>query len=83
MLCLQTFHTFPNINRHNNKFGIQVVDDNNNDIPMCVIKLKEGCYEIKDIQHQFTEQLDVYNRKNDADLKFEISVNPIMISDQT
>lgn len=78
LLCLQTFNSFPNINENNNKFAIQVVDNNNNnDHMMCFIKLEEGCYEIEDIKRQVKEQIDVYNRKFNKELTFDISVNPI------
>jgi len=38
LLGLQTFNSFPNINKDNNKFAIQVVDhNNNNDRMWCYI----------------------------------------------
>jgi len=77
LLCLQTFNSFPNINKNNNKFAIQAIDNNgNNDLMMCYIKLEEGCYEIKDIKQRVKEQIDEYNSKYGTALKFDISVDP-------
>ncbi|KAL4153546.1 hypothetical protein QTP88_001379 [Uroleucon formosanum] len=80
LLCLQTFNSFPNINENNNKFSIQVVDNENNNDPMvCFITLEEGCYEIEDIYQRVKKQIDAYNIKNLTeltDLKFDITVDP-------
>ncbi|KAE9543200.1 hypothetical protein AGLY_003111, partial [Aphis glycines] len=70
LLCLQTFNSFPNINSSNNKFEIQVIDDNDNGENICFITLKTGCYEIKDIN------LKSYNEENDTNLTFDTSVDP-------
>lgn len=79
LLCLQTFNSFPNINKDNNKFAIQVVDHNNNntDRMWCYIKLEEGCYEIVDIKHRVMEQINIYNEKFKTKLTFDISVDSI------
>ncbi|KAL4121396.1 hypothetical protein QTP88_013918 [Uroleucon formosanum] len=77
LLCLQSFNSFPNINENNNKFPIQVVDNENNITPMiCFITLEEGCYEIEDIKQRVKKQIDVYNSKNFTDLTFDITVDP-------
>lgn len=77
LLCLQSFNSFPNINENNNKFSIQIVDDENNNTPMmCYIKLEEGCYEIEDINQRVKKQIDDYNSKNLTKLTFDISVDP-------
>ena len=77
LLCLQTFNSFPNITENNNEFAIEVIDPNNNtDLMVCYIKLEEGCYEIKDIEHRVKEQIDAYNEKFKTELTFDISVNP-------
>ncbi|KAF0755412.1 Uncharacterized protein FWK35_00021203, partial [Aphis craccivora] len=75
LLCLQSFNSFPNINENNNKFSLQIVDDENNNTPMmCYIKLEEGCYEIKD--RRVKKQIDDYNSENLTKLTFDISVDP-------
>ncbi|KAE9522728.1 hypothetical protein AGLY_016875 [Aphis glycines] len=77
LLCLQSFNSFPNINENNNKFSIQIVDDENNYTPMmCYIKLEEGCYEIEDINQRVKKQIDDYNSENLTKLTFDISVDP-------
>jgi hypothetical protein len=77
LLCLQTFNSFPNINENNNKFAIQVVDNNNNnDLMMCYIKLIEGSYEMNDIKHHVKEQINIYNEKFKTKLTFDISMDP-------
>ncbi|KAL4123345.1 hypothetical protein QTP88_015542 [Uroleucon formosanum] len=77
LLCLQSFNSFPNINENNNKFSIQVVDNENNITPMiCFITLEEGCYEIEDIKRRVKKQIDDYNSKNFTDLTFDIRVDP-------
>jgi len=77
LLCLQTFNSFPNINKDNNKFAIEVGDhNNNNDRIWCYIKLEEGCYEIKDIKHHVKEQINIYNEKFKTQLTCDISVDP-------
>ncbi|KAL4083780.1 hypothetical protein QTP88_029096 [Uroleucon formosanum] len=76
LLCLQSFNSFPNINENNNKFSIQVFDNENNITPMmCFITLEEGCYEIEDIKKRVKKQNDVYNSKNFTDLTFDITVD--------
>ncbi|KAE9530016.1 hypothetical protein AGLY_011478 [Aphis glycines] len=77
LLCLQSFNSFPNINENNNKFSIEIVDNENNNAPMmCYIKLEEGCYEIEDINQRVKKQIDVYNSENLTNITFDISVDP-------
>ncbi|CAI6363109.1 unnamed protein product [Macrosiphum euphorbiae] len=77
LLCLQSFNSFPNINENNNKFSIQVVDNENNNNPMiCFITLEEGCYEIEDIKDRVKKQIVAYNSKNLTNLTFDITVDP-------
>ncbi|KAE9537600.1 hypothetical protein AGLY_006623 [Aphis glycines] len=77
LLCLQSFNSFPNINENNNKFSIEIVDNENNNAPMmCYIKLEEGCYEIGDINQRVKKQIDVYNSENLTNITFDISVDP-------
>ena len=75
LLSLQTFNSFPNINGTNNKFEMRILDENENMV-MCFIKLKKGCYEIEDIKAQVKEQVDLFNKKYGSELTFDISVNP-------
>ncbi|KAE9525820.1 hypothetical protein AGLY_014046 [Aphis glycines] len=77
LLCLQSFNSFPNINENNNKFSIEIVDNENNNAPMmCYIKLEEGCYEIEDINQRVKKQIDVYNSENLTNITFDILVDP-------
>ncbi|KAE9529200.1 hypothetical protein AGLY_011996 [Aphis glycines] len=80
LLSLQTFNSFPNIiDAFNNRLKIEVIPSKRNKYKSHIFAfcLKEGCYEIEDINNKIVKELSQVNNKYRTQLTFSVRIDPV------